>query len=332
MFKKYTSLENTYRGEFLERIKGHGFGSDEYIVQEKAHGANLSYWTKNGEDFYSAKRSSVLTPTEKFYNHELILDKLRPSFKRIWEDLEKELDELNQLTVFGEVIGGNYPHPEVKKDNKSSKVQRGVFYSPTNVFYAFDILINSESYLSVDHANSLFEKHELLHAKTLFRGPLDDCLNYPNDFHSTIPALLDLPELSPNIVEGVVIKPVTPRFLNNGVRVILKNKNDKWSENTKYKKTIRPDEVVSEKVLKLQEAIALYVTENRLNNVLSKIGEVTLKDFGRVLGQFNKDVVEDFVKDYHGVTDGLDKKELKQVTKSFGKKAVRLVKVKLLHN
>lgn len=43
MFKKYNSIENTYRQEFLDKIKGHGFWEDEFVVQEKVHGANLSY-------------------------------------------------------------------------------------------------------------------------------------------------------------------------------------------------------------------------------------------------------------------------------------------------
>ena len=51
MFKKYTSIENIYREEFLDRIKSHGFWDDDFIVQEKAHGSNLSYWTTNGRDF-----------------------------------------------------------------------------------------------------------------------------------------------------------------------------------------------------------------------------------------------------------------------------------------
>ena len=40
MFRKYNSIENTYREEFLERIKSHGFWNDEFVVQEKVHGAN----------------------------------------------------------------------------------------------------------------------------------------------------------------------------------------------------------------------------------------------------------------------------------------------------
>jgi len=329
MFKKYTSIENTYRDEFLDRIKGHGFWDDEFIVQEKVHGANLSYWTTNGEDFFAAKRTDQIPNNETFYNYDLILNEIKPNLKNIWLNLKNEITDLKQLTIFGEIIGGDYPHQDVEIDRKAILVQKGIFYSPKNHFYAFDILINSEVYLNVDLANQHFDKQNLLYAKTIFRGNIKECLDYPNDFNSTLPRELNLPDLIPNVVEGVVIKPTITRHFNNGVRVILKNKNEKWSENKKYHKSIKLEDEISDKIIKLQEAILTYVTENRLNNVVSKIGEISQKDFGRVLGMFNKDVVEDFLKDYHQITDELEKKELKLITKSFAKTATELVNNKI---
>jgi len=331
MFKKYTSIENTYRDEFLDRIKSHGFWNDEFIVQEKVHGANVSYWTMNGEDFYSAKRTGQILNDEKFYNYDLILMDIKPKLKNIWSDIKNEIEGLKQLTIFGELIGGDYPHKEVDVDQKAKLVQKGIYYSPKNHFYAFDILINSEYYLDVDQANKHFVNQNLLHAKAVFRGKIDDCLDYPNDFNSTIPKELDLPELTPNIVEGVIIKPSKSRHFNNGVRVILKNKNEKWSENKKFHKSIKVEDELSDKVIKLQEAVLTYVTENRLNNVLSKIGEITQKDYGKVIGMFSKDVVVDFLKDYHEITDELEKNEIKLITKSFVKTASELVKEKMKH-
>ena len=329
MFKKYTSIENTYREEFLDRIKGHGFWDDEFIVQEKVHGANLSFWTTNGVDFFSAKRMYQISNDEKFYNHGIILKEIEPKLKNIWIDLKNEFSDLKQVTIFGEIIGGDYPHKEVERDKKSIMVQKGIFYSPKNHFYAFDILINSEIYLDVDMSNKHFEKQNLLHAKTIFRGNINDCLAHPNDFNSTLPTEFNLPELVPNSVEGVVIKPTNTRHFNNGVRVILKHKNEKWTENKKYHKSIKLEDEPSDKVIKLKEAILTYVNENRLNSVVSKIGVVSHKDFGIVLGMFNKDVVEDFLKDFHQITDELDKKELKLITKSFSKTATELVKNKI---
>lgn len=326
MFKKYNSIENTYRNEFLDRIKGHGFWEDEFVVQEKAHGANLSFWTTDGEVFFARKRTDQLPEDEKFFNYEIVLEGIKTQLKNIWNDLKLEYTDLNQFTVFGEIIGGDYPHPEVEANKKAILVQKGIYYSPKNHFYAFDILLNGETYLSVDTVNRYFEKHGLLHVKSIFRGSISDCLDYPNDFDSNIATALGLPVLTPNVVEGVVIKPVETQYFNNGSRVILKNKNEKWAENKKYHGRISTVDEPTEQVLKLKEAILGYVTENRLNNVVSKIGEVTQKDSGKLLGMFSKDVVEDFLKDYHEITDQLEKKELKSVTKSFGPPAMDLVK------
>ena len=207
---------------------------------------------------------------------------------------------------------------------------KGIFYSPNNEFFAFDILLNRTDFLSVTAANELFEKEGLLYAKTIFKGPITKCLEHPNDFNSTIPADLGLPEITPNIVEGVIIRPVQPRFFNNGTRVILKHKNEKWSEKNKSDKPVKPAVIYSEKVLQLHEAVKAYITENRLDNVLSKIGEVTIKDFGKVLGLFNKDILEDFQKDYEEVLATLEKKEQKSINKSLGGITAKMVRMRLV--
>jgi len=329
MFKKYNSIENTYRDEFLERVKTHGFWENEFVVQEKIHGSNLSYWTNDGKTFYSGKRTGEIEKNEKFYNYEIVLGNIKPKLELLWKSIKTDFPELNQLTIFGELFGGDYPHPDIEVDKKSIMVQKGIFYSPKNHFYAFDILLNTVNYLDVNIANKYFEKVKLLHAKTIFKGSIVECMKQENDFNTTIPKELGLPILEPNIVEGVVIKPTKTSYFNNGVRVIMKNKNEKWSENKKYHKSINETDEPTEKVIKLQEAIITYVTENRLNNVISKIGEITQKDFGRVLGMFNKDTVEDFTKDYHKLLEELDKKEVKSINKSIGSLAMKLVKERI---
>ena len=330
MFRKYNSIENTYREEFLARIQSHGFWNDEYVVQEKVHGANLSYWTTDGRTFHAAKRTTNLDIDERFYNFQTVLVRLQPKFENIWEQLKIGHPKLTQLTIFGELMGGSYPHPDVERTPKATKIQKGIFYSPDNHFFAFDILLNRTDFLSVTEANSHFEREGLLHAKTIFKGSLAACLKHDNDFNSTVPADLGLPEITPNIIEGVVIRPIQSRFFNNGTRVILKNKNEKWSERIKLDKAIRPEEIFSEKVIQLQEAVKAYITENRLDNVLSKLGEVTTKDFGKVLGLFNKDILEDFQKDYHKVLDTLEKKEQKAINKSLGKITPKMVRKRLV--
>ncbi len=331
MFKKYNSIENAYRTKFLEKIQWHGFWDVPYVVQEKVHGANLSYCTTDGLNFSAAKRMGMIPTDEAFHNYEVILEAIKPQLIQIWRTLKNRYNDMRQMTIFGELIGGQYPHPDVAKDAKAQMVQKGIYYSPSNHFYAFDILLNQEKYLDVDEVNALFEANDLLYAHTLFEGSIEECLKYPDEFDSLVPKTLGLPELSPNKCEGVIIRPLKTAHFNNGSRIILKNKNEKWSENKKFHKIIKEDEPLSEQVLKLQEAILTYVTVNRLNNVLSKIGPVAVdkSDLSKVIGLFTKDILMDFGKDYGSILKPLEKKEKKAITKTVAGVAAKLVRAEL---
>lgn len=114
------------------------------------------------------------------------------------------------------------------------------------------------------------------------------------------------------------------------VRVILKNKNARWAEKKQRKKSAEPEVPLPEHIVELRDLALEYVNENRLDNVLSKIGEVTIKDFGRVLGAFNKDVSDDFQKDNAARLATVEKADLKRVNKLFGRVAADLVRVRLL--
>jgi len=120
MFKKYNSIENTYRKEFLEKIKGHGFWEDEYVVQEKVHGSNISFWTTNGVNYQAAKRSGNIVDGEAFYRFDYLLEKHKMAFTSIWNTLKSTHSDLEQMTIYGEVMGGNYPHPEVDRIKDAS--------------------------------------------------------------------------------------------------------------------------------------------------------------------------------------------------------------------
>ena len=154
MFKKYTSIENSYRTEILERIKAQDFWTQTYVVQEKAHGANLSFWSTDGESFYPAKRTDNLQADERFFNHQLLLEKHLDKFRFIWQSVCDKIEDVSQVTIFGELVGGGYPHPDVPRVNDAIKVQKGVFYAPGNEFFAFDIQVNRETFLDIDYVVS----------------------------------------------------------------------------------------------------------------------------------------------------------------------------------
>ncbi|MGO3706888.1 MAG: RNA ligase family protein [Mesonia hippocampi] len=329
-FRKFNSIENSYQKAFIQSIFDRGFSEIDYVVQEKTHGANLSFIT-NGKEVKSAKRTELIADDENFYNSKAVLEKHKDRVIELFWYLSKEF-KLNTLTIFGELIGGGYPHKDVPISKEAKLVQRGIYYSPENEFFAFDILVNGEQYLEVALVNSLFEKFNFSYAATLFRGSLKECLQYPNKFKSTLPAKFGLPELEGNICEGVIIRPVKPLFFNSGARVIIKNKNEDWSENNNYidkqilKKLLNEEEQLSEQAENLCKEAYKYISSNRLNNVLSKIGEVNpAKDYGKVLGMFNKDILTDFLKENQAEYKALEKHESKAINKFINKHASLLL-------
>ncbi len=329
-FKKFNSIENSYQKEFIQSIFDRGFAEIDYVVQEKTHGANLSFIT-NGKEVSTAKRTELIAEDENFYNSKSVLEKYKIKVIELFQHLSNEF-ELYSLTVFGELIGGGYPHKDVPINKDAKLVQRGIYYNPENDFFAFDILTNGEEYLDVEKANELFKKFGFIYADTLFKGSLNECLEYPNKFKSTVPAKFGLPELDGNLCEGVVIRPVKPLFFNSGSRILIKNKNEEWSENNNYidkeilRQLLHDDEELSEEAENLCQEAYRFISVNRLNNVISKIGEVNpKKDYGRVLGMFNKDILTDFLKEKRAEYDALEKHECKAVNKFINKHASQIV-------
>ena len=43
-FRKYLDIENSYRKKFIDIVVAEKLDKGEFVVQEKAHGANLSFW------------------------------------------------------------------------------------------------------------------------------------------------------------------------------------------------------------------------------------------------------------------------------------------------
>lgn len=323
-FRKYNSIENSYQEKYLELIVSQGYGEMEYIVQEKVHGANLSFIT-NGEDILTAKRTEILADSESFYNVKDVREKYREQILSLFRELESH--GARSITIFGELFGGAYPHKEVKRNSLASTVQKGVFYTPDNDFMAFDIWLgNTGTFLDAELAESLFEKHGFLYAKTLFKGSLKECLQYPNQFITTLPAQFGLPEIEGNFCEGVVIRPVKTVYMYSGSRVLIKNKNEKFGEKTSRKVKMVVEEKISEEAALLCSEIATLVNENRLNNVISKTGEVSQKDFGKLVGLLCKDALEDFLKEHQETYEKLEKNEMKAVNKFANKEAQKLLK------
>lgn len=143
-------------------------------------------------------------------------------------------------------------------------------------------------------------------APLMGRGSFDELIKLPNEFQINVnryneAAEVDLrnantrvwsaEEATDNTAEGYVLKPNYPRFLANGSRVAIKCKNSKFSEKAKSDKPIKPKAVLSEIDQEVLQKFSEYVTIQRVNNVISKIGKVGPKDFGKVMGLTVQDIL-----------------------------------------
>jgi Rnl2 family RNA ligase len=341
-FVKYSSIENSYRTKTINEIKENGLNGEdfEWVVTEKVHGSNISFWM-NPEGIKPAKRTSFLIPEDgKFFNYDSVMEIYMENFRTLYlmakdmtDDLVEqgklEVNEETSVVLYGEIFGGYYDHLEVEKVADALKVQKGVQYCPHNDFYAFDLKINGH-FLNYDLFREFMEATGFLYAKELHRGNFESCLSYPNEFQTTIPSMFGLPEIKDNVCEGIVIKPVYTSYFPNGSRVILKNKNEKFKEVSKKRKhnkkpKKKEDNTLNEEQEKIFENIQEYITENRLKNVISHIGEINNKMFGKLTGLFTKDVMDDFCKDNNSL-EVIDKEDRKKIQKNVSNSCADLVR------
>lgn len=339
-FKKYNSIENVHRTKTIQQIFEYGYDKVEWVVSEKCHGSNFAFYM-NSEGVRAAKRTSFLGIGQRFFNWEYVMEMYSQHLKLLYDMCDSlvrgTLEDANAGEVTGEIevilycelFGGVYNHPDVERDPTAQRVQREVHYAPWNDVYCFDLKVNGR-YLHYDLFSELMEATGFHYAKSLYRGGLDECLKYPNDFQTKIPEMLNLPSIEDNIAEGVVIKPVDTLYFPNGERVILKNKNEKFKEKHDKQKNRKdkpkPDLSMNEAETELYEEGLRYINENRLRNVLSHIGPVNDKMFGKVMGLFHKDVLEDWRKDNEDTLNELDKKRVRVIEKRIQQEVAEMIR------
>ena len=168
---------------------------------------------------------------------------------------------------------------------------------------------------------------ELIYQHSKLVDGIDTAINYPNDEPSEMYKIWGLPQLEDNIREGIVIKPYERDDYIGQSRVIIKSKNDRFAEKS-HEKPNKVQVEVPENVKKCMEEISQYINENRVNNVISHVGEVTEKDIGKIIGLTSKDVLDDYLKDYKLPED---KEQSKMVTKYLQSEVAKVVRVVILH-
>lgn len=282
----------------LDRVK--------WVVTEKVHGANFSFIYEDGRLKF-AKRRDYLKWQDDFFGFQLVAQRQEGAILKLFERLAVDIPA-SRYIIYGELFGGEYPHNDVEQNSSVNAIQTGIYYSPDIEFYAFDIAIVPENgdekqYLDYKTALSYLEESGILYAKPLFIGKLTEALAYDIKVDSYLPRQLNLPAISGNLIEGVVIKPYEAcRLEDSQKRPIIKLKNPRFDEQGEYHQAQKwsyiPDiSSNSEELGFLIEELKNYLTTNRLQSAISKVGQLEPGNRAR-LAELEQELLDDCLTDF----------------------------------
>eukprot|EP00727_Mastigamoeba_balamuthi_P002606 m51a1_g12342 hypothetical protein (553) ;mRNA; r:512680-514852 len=336
-FKCYTSFESITQRD-IDTLEASGSATrDVWVATEKCHGANFSLLctsTHAGVAVTAAKRKAVLRSSDHFFDFEAVLTRYTDAAKRAFELVRSRLgQQVDRVQIYGELIGGAYPHHEVPAAPGAVAVQREVFYCPQNEFYAFDIRAGN-GFLDFDVALEVLGEAGFFCAQPLAMGTLRDCLSHPCMFPTTIPAVFGLPPIEGNTCEGLVIKRV------HRSRPIFKYKNERFVEITggacreqaqqqhAPQASMPPSRTPApaEGGVPWQDMMhtaSCFVNRNRLCSVVSKVGQVGRQDSSRLVNLLCKDALVDYIKSCQGAVP--PREALREVSKSLESAARQVV-------
>ena len=327
--KKYERIEGLWHQKTVQYYRNNGWANERtrWCVTEKVHGSNFAFYV-NQNEMQFAKRSQILADGENFFQCDRMIKEQGWQIEQLFGVIGRDFN-VEEIIVYGELFGGYYPHKEVQNHQHVRRIQKGVWYHPDIRFYGFDIWIKTptfEGFMDYTRACMYFDEVCLLYARILSSGTFDYCIKYSNEFQTTIPEALGLPSIDDNICEGIVIKPLKAIHDENGNRVILKSKNAKFKEvsgERGSKKIRKAKGQLSEFGIKVVDLIDVYITENRLRNVLSKFGEFKRSDFNDIYNLFKEDVLEEFNRNHLHLQE-LDEVDKKGVKKAVGSRCVAI--------
>lgn len=360
-FIKFPSLNNVSSAMSVTRVENAGLTTPnvQWMVTEKIHGANFGIYS-DGNEVKFAKRTGFVEQGENFFDSRRVVEDHKPMVQNlamtiinslrvaIRRSINKELSGNPYAIVFGELFGGsiqkNMPYQEkqdfcvfdfvIVLDDSNKDIVEEMF--ETGVISGIN---HVEDKLILAPSNKLFmfedmKRNGFLTAPLIKVGTFAECMAVSNDFESVFTDNarvnnLQLSEEFRNLrckSEGLVIEPVVGLYISQQ-RVYLKNRSVKFEEKkSEPKKNVTQMQLdtLSPKAIFVLEHIEDRICENRFNSVVSKIGEVGIKDFNMVSGLLLQDALEDFEKDelYDMDTDTvgktsvyLDKAEYKAVSK-----------------
>ncbi len=303
-FSSYEKMPTSLKKLGLSESEYAKLDKCQWVVTEKIHGANFSFIYEN-KTLKFAKRKEYLSWKDDFFGFQLVVAKIEDQILQLFEKLSAEI-EADKYIIYGELFGGKYPHPDVKLDTNVQAIQTGVYYSPSISFMAFDIAIERngvKSYIIYERAIGYFKTHQIVYAQPLLIAKFGEALSFNTRINSTIPTQFSLPELPSNLIEGVVVKPYNLKledaFSN---RPVVKLKNPEFEEDERFHKAEKWSYIPSvssktEDLTYIVDELRNYITRNRLESAISKIGSLDFTNAERIIAiklEFLQDAISDF--------------------------------------
>lgn len=305
-FRPYHSIENHYNKDATAKLTKLSLTNPklEWVATEKVHGANFQFIT-DGKDVQCAKRTALLTKKDNdhFFKFLVILNKYKMKILQAFGKLKEMDSKVTNILFYGELFGGTYPHKDVEAIPNVVQVQKHIYYCPHTDFYAFDIWTDTQGFLDYDKCEVIWKQFDFLYAKSLAKGSLNELYSFDVETLQTwLPTHYKLPIIEKNYAEGIVIRPriVPKEFVLS--EIVVKKKAKAFFELRKVAsigniekkdKKGKHVQLAMNADNQLVEDIKRYITKNRFDSVVSKLGT----NHKSIAGAYMKDVLTDWKKD-----------------------------------
>lgn len=310
-FKKYPKLTNHYNIE-KERVFDNWM-EELYYSDEKIDGSNtqMAFLIENNKikDIKVGSRNHFIEADDK--NN---IAKVYSFVNKVKEAIEFNIDKLPKdcvVRVFGEIFGAKIQQTkyDVTKDGN-------VDY---RIFDVFVELPNEDTYVL-----GQFDLYNLL-------SKLDETSNYLNNLfkssnnsdtlHDKLNrSLLDKSHYGDILCEGEVYHPLnTFKYTYGTTFPVVKRKHKEFMEvSRKPRKKKKKTNVASPELIELTDKVSDYVTERRLDNILSH-GDISLepKNIGLLIKEMTKDITEEYLQENPDTDKYLLGQALRRLTKDI---------------
>ena len=309
-FKKYPKLTNHYNLE-KEPVFDNKMG-ELYYSDEKIDGSNtqMAFLIENNKikDTKVGSRNHFIEADDK--NN---IAKVYSFVDKVKEAIEFNIDKLPKdcvVRVFGEIFGAKIQQTkyDVTKDGNVDYRIFDVFVElPNDDTYVLGQSDLHKLLINLDKTTSYLKNIYLSSDADTLQDKLED-------------SLLDKSHYGDILCEGEVYHPLdTFKYTYGTTFPVVKRKHEEFMEvSRKPRKKKKKTSVASPELIELTDKVADYVTERRLDNILSH-GDISLepKNIGLLIKEMNKDISEEYLKENPDTDKSLLGQALRRLNKDI---------------